>query len=32
MLPLPGSTDVIISSAQGVNDPVTSAIHIILGD
>lgn len=26
-----GSTEVIIYSAQGVNDPVTSAIHIILG-
>jgi hypothetical protein len=26
-----GSTDVIVSSAQGTNDPITSAIHIVLG-
>ena len=27
----PGSTDVIVYSAQGINDPVTSALHIIIG-
>ncbi|XP_067023571.1 ceramide kinase-like isoform X2 [Acropora muricata] len=26
-----GSTEVVVFSAQGINDPVTSAIHIILG-
>ena len=26
-----GSTEVIVYSAQGVNDPVTSAMHIIFG-
>lgn len=27
-----GSTDVIVYSAQGINDPVTSALHIIIGN
>ena len=27
-----GSTEVVVYSAQGSNDPVTSAIHIILGN
>jgi len=27
-----GSTEVIVYSAQGVNDPVTSAMHIIFGN
>ena len=27
-----GSTEVIVYSAQGINDPVTSAMHIIFGE
>ena len=27
-----GSTDTVSYSTQGVNDPVTSALHIILGN
>ena len=27
-----GSTEVIVYSAQGINDPVTSAMHIIFGN
>jgi len=28
---LPGSTDTVSYSTQGINDAVTSALHIILG-
>ena len=27
-----GSTEVTVYSAQGINDPVTSAMHIIFGE
>ena len=27
-----GSTEVVVYSAQGINDPVTSAMHIIFGE
>jgi len=29
---VPGSTDTVSYSTQGVNDPITAALHVIIGE